>query len=180
LFEWLASIDFQPREAFSPLFGAMQKTPLTLEVQITKEYLGQATHLVYLGALWQQVLDADTYARGNGSTVARVIEGKVWPQKLTGMAGVSNIGADRDWTNGIFNQANWYAMGRLAWDPELDARAIAAEWAAQNFTQDPAFVKPVVDMMMISGEAVVNYMTPLGLHHQMASGSPLWTRSVGR
>jgi alpha-glucuronidase len=163
-------IDFQPREAFSPLFGAMQKTPLTLEVQITKEYLGQATHLVYLGALWQEVLDADTYARGKGSTVASVIEGKVWPQKLTGMAGVSNIGTDRDWTNGIFNQANWYAMGRLAWDHEADARAIAAEWAAQTFTPDPAFVKPVEDMMMISREAVVNYMTPLGLHHQMASG----------
>lgn len=177
-------IDFQPREPFSPLFGAMQKTPLALEVQITKEYLGQATHLVYLGALWQEVLEADTYARGKGSTVARVIEGKVWPQKLTGMAGVSNIGADRDWTNGTFNQANWYAMGRLAWDPEADARAVAAEWAAQTLTPDPAFVKPVVDMMMTSREAVVNYMTPLGLAHQMASahhyGPGPWVANLQR
>src|SRR3954451_14703057 len=103
--------------------------------------------------------------RGKGSTVANVIEGKVYPQSLTGMAGVANIGTERNWTGGVFEQANWYALGRLAWDPQADARAIAEDWARLTFSNDPAFVKPVVDMMMLSREAVVNYMTPLGLHH---------------
>jgi alpha-glucuronidase len=163
-------IDFQPREPFHPLFGAMPKTPLMMEFQITKEYLGFATHLAYLGPLFEEALDADTRVKGQGSTVARVVNGELHGYRLTGMAGVSNIGADRNWTGSHFDQANWYAYGRLAWDPELDARAIAEEWVRMTFTNDAAFVKPVVDMMMRSREAVVDYMMPLGLHHLFDTG----------
>ena len=161
-------IDFQPREPFHPLFGAMPHTPLMLEVQITKEYLGFATHLVYLAPLFAETLGSDTFARGKGSTVAKVIDGSLFRYAHTGMAGVSNIGSDRNWTGSDFDQANWYAFGRLAWDPLLPARQIAQEWVTMTFSTDPAFVAPVVDMMMGSREAAVDYMTPLGLHHQMA------------
>jgi alpha-glucuronidase len=154
-------IDFQPREPFHPLFGAMPKTPLMMEVQLTKEYLGFATHLAYLGPMWEEALGSDTYARGPGSTVRKAI---------TGMAGVANIGSDRNWTGSHFDQANWYAFGRLAWDPALEARSIAEEWLRMTFSNDAAFVAPVLEMMMTSREAVVDYMTPLGLHHQMARG----------
>jgi alpha-glucuronidase len=163
-------IDFQPREPFHPLFGAMPKTPLMIEFQVTKEYLGFATHLVYLGALFEETLRADTWARGKGSTVARVIDGSLDGHRLTGMAGVANIGSDRNWTGSQFNQANWYAFGRLAWDPQQSARAIAADWVRMTYTNDPRFVAPVVDMMMASREAVVDYMTPLGLAHLMGAG----------
>ena len=163
-------IDFQPREPFHPLFGAMPQTPLMLEVQITKEYLGLATSFVYLGPLFEEVLRADTYAKGKGSTVAKVIDGSLDGQAETGMAGVANVGTDRNWSGSEFNQANWYAFGRLAWDPDLSARAIAEEWARMTFSNDPAFVAPTVDIMMDSREAAVDYMTPLGLHHQMATG----------
>ena len=163
-------LDFQPREPFHPLFGAMPHTPLMLELQVTKEYLGQDTHLAYLGTMWQEVLDADTYARGPGSTVARVVDGSLFGQAATGIAGVANVGTDSDWCGSIFNQANWYAFGRLAWDPTLPAAAIADEWIRQTFSNDPAVVKPVKAMMLASREAVVNYMTPLGLAHQMARG----------
>jgi alpha-glucuronidase len=155
-------IDFQPREPFHPLFGAMPKTALMLEVQITKEYLGFATHLAYLGPLWQETLAAKTYARGQESPVAT---------RIAGIAGVANTGMDRNWTGSQFDQANWYAFGRLAWDPGLDPKAVAQEWLRMTFSNDPKFVAPVLDMMMGSREAVVNYMTPLGLHHQMARGS---------
>jgi alpha-glucuronidase len=163
-------IDFQPREPFSPLFGAMPKTPLMMEFQITKEYLGFATHLVYLGALYEEVLRADTQSRGKGSTVAKVIEGELDGHALSGMAGVANIGSDRDWCGSTFNQANWYAFGRLAWNPAQSARDIATDWARMTLAHDDAVVKPVVDMMMASHEAVVDYMTPLGLHHLMGTG----------
>ncbi|WP_313456514.1 alpha-glucuronidase family glycosyl hydrolase [Stenotrophomonas sp.] len=163
-------LDFQPREPFHPLFGAMPRTPLMLELQITKEYLGFATHLVYLGPLYEEVLQSDTHARGDGSTVARVIDGTLEHHALTGMAGVANIGNDRTWTGSHFDQANWYAFGRLAWNPHQSVRDIAAEWAAMTFSSDPAVVQPIVDMMMGSREAAVNYMTPLGLHHLMARG----------
>lgn len=164
------AIDFQPREPFHPLFGAMPHTGMFLEVQITKEYLGLATSLAYLAPLYEEVLHADTYAKGPGSTVERVIDGSLFGNKLTGMAGVSNIGTDRDWSGSTFNQANWYAFGRLAWDPGASSRAIAEDWVKMTFTADPNFVEPVVDMMMASREAVVNYMTPLGLAHLMATG----------
>jgi alpha-glucuronidase len=152
-------IDFQPREPFHPLFGAMPRTPLMMEVQITKEYLGFATHLVYLGPLYEEVLQSQT--RGQGDTVA---------QALTGMAGVANIGTDRTWSGSHFDPANWYAFGRLAWNPQQSSRAIAVDWAAMTFSPDPAVVQPIVGMMMGSREAAVNYMTPLGLHHLMARG----------
>jgi alpha-glucuronidase len=163
-------LDFQPREPFSPLFGAMPHTPLMLELQVTKEYLGQNTHLAYLGTMWQEVLDADTYARGPGSTVARVIDGSLFGYSRTGMAGVANVGTDRNWCGSIFNQANWYAFGRLAWDPTASAAAIADDWIRMTFSNDPRLVRSVAAMMMASREAVVNYMTPLGLAHQMARG----------
>jgi alpha-glucuronidase len=161
-------IDFQPREPFSPLFGAMRRTPVMMEVQITKEYLGFATHLVYLGPLYEEVLRSDTYAKGEGSTVARVIDGSLFGYGHTGMAGVANIGSDRNWTGSQFNQANWYVFGRLTWDPTLSAQAIAEEWVRMTFSNDPAFVAPVVALMMRSREAAVDYMTPLGLAHIMA------------
>jgi alpha-glucuronidase len=162
------ALDFQPREPFHPLFGAMPHTPLMLEVQITKEYLGFATHLVYLGPLFEETLRSDTYARGKDSTVARVIDGSLFGYSNTGMAGVSNIGSDRNWTGSHFDQANWYAFGRLAWNPTLGSRDIAEEWVKMTFSTDPKFVAPVVSMMMGSRQAAVDYMTPLGLHHQMA------------
>lgn len=164
------AIDFQPREPFHPLFGAMPRTPLMLEVQITKEYLGFATHLAYLGTMWEEVLRADTYARGRGSTVARVIDGSLDGHALTGMAGVANIGTDRDWAGSTFNQANWFAFGRMAWDPDASAEAVAREWSELTFGTDPEVTRTVTTMLMASREAVVNYMTPLGLAHQMATG----------
>ncbi len=163
-------IDFQPREPFHPLFGAMPRTPLMMELQITKEYLGFATHLVYLGTLYEEVLQADTHARGEGSTVARVVDGSLEGHALTGIAGVANIGVDRTWSGSHFDQANWYAFGRLAWNPQESARAIAEDWAALTFSPDPQVTGPIVRMMMDSREAAVDYMTPLGLHHLMASG----------
>jgi alpha-glucuronidase len=162
-------IDFQPREPISPLFGAMPHTPLMLEVQITKEYLGFATHLAYLAPLWQETLTSDTYANGAGSTVGKVIDGSLHGYKRTGMAGVANIGADRNWTGSQFDQANWYAFGRLAWDPTLQPSIIAREWVRMTFSNESRFTEPVVDMMMKSREAVVDYMTPLGLSHQMSA-----------
>jgi alpha-glucuronidase len=165
-------IDFQPREPFHPLFGAMPKTPQVLEFQITKEYLGFATHLVYLGPLYEEVLTADTFVHGKGSTVAKVIDGSLYgdkppKSKLTGMAGVANIGSDRNWSGSHFDQANWYVFGRLAWNPSASSRTIAEDWVRMTFSNDAAFVTPVVDMMMRSREAAVDYMTPLGLHHLM-------------
>ena len=163
-------IDFQPREPFHPLFGAMPRTPLVLEVQITKEYLGFATHFAYLGTLYEEVLRADTYARGPGSTVAKVIDGSLHGYAHTGFAGVANIGTDRNWSGSHFDQANWYAFGRLAWSPTASAEDIARDWVRMTFSDDAMFVARVVEMMMRSRQAVVDYMTPLGLHHLMAEG----------
>jgi alpha-glucuronidase len=163
-------IDFQPREPFHPLFGAMPKTPLMLEVQITKEYLGFATHLAYLGPLFEEALESDTHARGAGSTVAKVIDGSLHGARLTGMAGVANIGSDRNWSGSQFDQANWYAFGRFAWNTQAHARDVAEEWVRMTFGNAPELVAGTVDMMMGSRDTVVDYMTPLGLHHLMASG----------
>jgi len=164
------AIDFQPREPFHPLFGAMPKTPLMMEFQITKEYLGFATHLVYLGPMYEEVLRADTHAAGPGSTVAKVVDGSLDGHAISGIAGVANIGTDRNWSGSHFDQANWYVFGRLAWDPYLDSRTVAEEWVRMTFSADPAFVEPVVAMMMGSHQAAVDYMTPLGLHHLMGRG----------
>ncbi|KAA9132628.1 alpha-glucuronidase [Marinihelvus fidelis] len=177
-------LDFQPREPFHPMFGGMPGTPLMMEFQLTKEYLGFSTHLVYLGALWEEVLQTDTFAQGGGSTVAKVVDGRLDGHELTGIAGVANIGRDRDWSGSDFDQANWYAFGRLAWNPDGDAHVIAREWLQQTFSTDPAFVEPAAELMMRSREAVVNYMTPLGLTHIMGTGHHYgpapWVDDLGR
>ncbi|MCX7798105.1 MAG: alpha-glucuronidase [Melioribacter sp.] len=160
-------IDFQPREPFHPLFGAMPKTPLMMEFQITQEYLGQGTHLVYLAPLFKETLDSDTYSKGEGSTVAKVIDGSLFNYKISGMAGVSNIGTDRNWTGHLFGQANWYAFGRLAWDYNLSSEEIADEWIRMTFSCDKMVIDKIKAIMLKSREDCVNYMTPLGLHHIM-------------
>ena len=163
-------VDFQPREPFHPLFGAMPRTPLMMEFQITQEYLGFATHLVYLAPLFEETLRADTHTKGEGSTVARVIDGSLHGYARTGIAGVANVGTDRNWCGSVFACANWYAFGRLAWDHELTSAAIADEWVRRTFGNDTALVAPVKEMMLGSREAAVDYITPLGLHHLMAEG----------
>jgi len=163
-------IDFQPREPFHPLFGAMPQTPLMMEYQLTQEYLGFATHLVYMAPLFKEVLDADTHAKSNGCTVAQIVDGAADGHTLSGMAGVSNIGSDINWTGHPFGQANWYTLGRLAWDNTLTSAQIASEWLRQTFTNKQAFVDTVQQLMLASREILVNYMTPLGLHHIMGYG----------
>jgi alpha-glucuronidase len=161
-------VDFQPREPYHTLFGAMPQTPLALEVQITQEYLGCATHLVYLAPLYKETLDADTYCSGPRSQVAKVVDGSLEGHSISAMAGVSNIGSDRNWCGHPFAAANWFAFGRLAWDHTLSARKIAEDWLRMTFTNDERFVEPATEIMIGSREAVVNYMTPLGLHHLFA------------
>lgn len=178
-------IDFQPREPFSPLFGAMKKTSVMPELQITQEYLGQSVHLVYLATMWEEFLKSDTYQEGKGSTVARCTDGSLFPQKHTAIAGVSNIGSDVNWCGHTFAQSNWYAFGRLAWNNSLSSEQIADEWIKLTFadysgkidTQNSIFsadwqvnfLQPVKQMMLNSREAAVNYMMPLGLHHLFAA-----------
>lgn len=145
-------IDFQPREPYSPLFTAMKQTPMMVEFQITQEYLGFSNHLAYLAPLWEEFF------------------GEVRPDRLKAAAGVANIGMDVNWCGHHFAQANWYAFGRLAWNPLLTSDRIADEWLQQTFTSQSAFVCPVKAMMLQSREAVVDYMMPLGLHHQFAWG----------
>lgn len=178
------AIDFQPREPFHPMFGAMPDTPLMMEFQITQEYLGFSSHLVFLPKLFEEVLEEDTYTDGENSTVAQVIDGTNSNKKLTGMAGVANIGTEKNWTGHPFGQANWYGFGRLAWDPYIKSEDIAQEWLKINFSNDEDFVEPMTDLLMDSREAVVNYMTPLGLHHIMATshhyGPGPWVDNLGR
>jgi len=152
-------IDFQPREPMHPLFGAMPATRLAAEFQVTKEYLGFATHLAYLGPLFAEALDTPTERRA----------GETMGSSLAAMAGVANVGRDRDWSGSTFNQANWYAFGRLAWDPTLDPRTVAREWTVQTFGLPPAATDKVVTMMMRSREAVVDYTGPFGLAHLFGS-----------
>jgi alpha-glucuronidase len=163
-------IDFQPREPHHPLLGAMPKTPLLLELQLTQEYLGCATHLAYLAPLFKECLDSDTFAAGPGSSVARVIDGSLHGHELTGMCAVTNIGSDRNWCGHPFGASNWYAFGRLCWDPALSSQSIAEEWLRMTFSNEPRFVASAAQIMLDSREALVDYMTPLGLHHQMAVG----------
>lgn len=163
-------IDFQPREPFHPLFGALPHTQTAMEFQLTQEYLGFATHLVYLAPMFREVLDADTYRPQQGSTVANVITGKSYAYNHTVMAGVANIGNDINWCGHPFAQANWYLLGRLAWNPAANAETIAREWIQQTLTQDAGAINTISKIMLGSHEAVVNYMTPLGLHHIMGNG----------
>lgn len=141
-------LDFQPREPYAPIFDNIRQTPQIAELQITQEYLGQSKHLTYLAPMWKEFF------------------GFVNPSKLVGISGVANIGDDANWCGHPFSQANWYAFGRLAWNPSLSAEEIAHEWLVQTYeNQDEKFTKPVEMMMMTSREACVNYMMPLGLHH---------------
>jgi len=160
-------IDFQPREPFHPLFGAMPKTQLIPEFQITQEYMGFSNHLVFLAPMWREFFNADTYAKGRGSTVAKVVDGELNHQLLTGIAGVANTGTDRNWTGHHFLQANWFAFGRLAWNPDTKSEDIAQDWIRMTLTRSPLAVMILSDIMLKSHEAVVDYMTPLGLHHIM-------------
>ena len=177
-------VDFQPREPFSPLFGAMKQTSVMPELQVTQEYLGHSTHLVFLSTMWEELLQSDTYQQGQGSTVARVTDGSVYPQKHTAIAGVSNIGLETNWTGHHFAQANWYAFGRLAWNNQLKSEQIADEWIKLTFYEAESeknkaanyssewnqnFLTPVKQMMLDSREAAVNYMMPLGFHHIMSA-----------
>ena len=176
-------VDFQPREPFSPLFGAMKKTPVMPEFQITQEYLGQSIHLVFLSTMWEECLQSDTYQAGKGSTVARCTDGSIYQQKHSAIAGVANIGLDINWCGHDFAQANWYAFGRLAWNNRLKSEQIADEWIKLTFSPavvsntststnkswNTNFLVPVKQMMLESREAAVNYMMPLGLHHQFSA-----------
>ena len=159
-------IDFQPREMFHPLFGAMPRTPLMGEVEVTQENTGHSTSLVYLAPTWKEFLDADTGRPGPGSTVASILEG--YP--MTGIAGVANVGTDRNWCGHDFAQANWYAFGRLAWNPSSTADAIADEWARMTWGNDPVVVGTVTAMMRGSRQAMVDYEMPIGLAHIMEGG----------
>lgn len=163
-------VDFQPREPFSPLFGAMSKTAMMVEFQITQEYMGGSNHLVYLSTQFEECLDSDTYCEGPDCTVADVTSGKIYPEaySTTAIAGVANIGRDANWCGHDFAQSSWYAFGRLAWNADLTSEEIAKEWLQQTFTSEPAFVEPVLGMMMTSRETAVDYMMPLGLHHIFA------------
>lgn len=161
-------VDFQPREPFTPLFGALRKTQHMVEFQITQEYLGFSNHLVYLAPLFKETLDSDTYSDGEGSTVAKVTDGSLRPSKITALAGVANIGEDTNWCGHHFAQSNWYAFGRLAWNHTLSSEQIADEWIKMTFTHDNEFIAPVKYMMLTSRETCVDYMMPLGLHHIFA------------
>ena len=164
-------LDFQPREPFHPLFGAMPNTPLMPEFQIMQEYFGFTTHLVFLAPSYEECLKADTYSKGKGSFVAKIIDGTLTDYPITGMAGVSNMGADRNWTGHIFGQSNWYAFGRLAWDPYMNSSDIADEWVRMTFGNNKDIVGTISNFMVDSREIAVNYMTPLGLHHIMYAGT---------
>lgn len=163
-------VDFQPREAFNPLFGALRKTSEMVEFQITQEYLGFSNHLVFLAPLFKETLDSDTYSDGQGSTIAKITDGTLRPAKITAISAVANIGEDTNWTGHHFAQANWYAFGRLAWNHQLSSEQIADEWIKMTFTDDQNFLNPVKEMMLSSRETAVDYMMPLGLHHIFAGG----------
>jgi alpha-glucuronidase len=158
-------LDFMPREPFHPLFGAMPKTPLMAELQITQEYLGQSTHLVYLATMWHEFLQSDTYSKGPGSTVAKVIDGTLEGYRRTGIAGVANTGRDRNWTGYDVAQANWYAFGRLAWNTDLTPQDIADEWIRMTWGSAPDVVSTIRDILLGSRETYLDYTMPLGLHH---------------
>ncbi|WP_142685296.1 alpha-glucuronidase family glycosyl hydrolase [Chitinophaga polysaccharea] len=163
------AIDFMPREPFHPLFGAMPKTPLMMEFQVTQEYLGQGTSLVFLAPLFKETLNSDTYSKGKGSTVAKVIDGSLEKHSLSGMAGVANIGNDINWCGHPFAQANWYALGRLAWDHTLSSGQLADEWLRMTFSDNTDFLKAATALMLESRDIIVQYSNPIGLHHIMGT-----------
>lgn len=158
-------VDFQPREPFSPLFGQLTSTTVMPELQITQEYLGHSNHLVYLLPMWKECLDADTYQKGEGSTVAAITTGKLHQRPISAIAGVTNIGDSINWCGHHFAQSNWYAFGRIAWNPSLSSEQVADEWIKQTFTAQPEFLNPIKELMLRSREDNVHYEMPLGLHH---------------
>lgn len=158
-------IDFQPREPFSPLFGQLENTNVMAEFQITQEYLGFSNHLVYLHPMWKECLDSDTYQKGEGSTVSEITKGVTHSRPINAIAGVTNIGDSINWCGHHFAQSNWYAYGRMAWNPELSSEQIADEWIKQTFSSEKKFIEPVKEMMLMSRETNVKYEMPLGLHH---------------
>jgi alpha-glucuronidase len=158
-------VDFQPREPFSPLFGQLENTNVMAEFQITQEYLGFSNHLVYLHPMWKECLDSDTYQKGEGSTVAEITKGVTHSRPINAIAGVTNIGDSINWCGHHFAQSNWYAYGRMAWNPELSSEQIADEWIKQTFSSEKKFIEPVKNMMLMSRETNVKYEMHLGLHH---------------
>ncbi|MDQ8185329.1 alpha-glucuronidase family glycosyl hydrolase [Pelagicoccus sp. SDUM812002] len=164
------AIDFMPREPFHPLFGATPDTPHTLELQITQEYLGGDIHLVYLAPMWKETLESDTFAKGAGSTVAKIVDGSVFDHELTAIAGVANIGNERNWTGHPMAASNWYAFGRLAWDHQISSEQIADEWTRMTFGNDDSTVAIITKILLGSHQTVVDSSMPLGLHHIMYPG----------
>lgn len=181
-------IDFQPREPVSPLFGSLKKTNMTMEVQVTQEYFGFATHLAYQGPLFEEVLKTDLLVKGKGATLANILSGQfnkaTHKNARTGMAAVINSGTDRNWTGHPFVQSSWYAFGRMAWDYSLSADAIAEEWLRMTFSNQEKFISPVKKIMLESREAGVNYRSPLGLTHLYSQGDHYgpapWTEDMAR
>ena len=159
-------IDFQPREPFHPLFGGLKQTSVMAELEITQENMGHSTDLVYLAPMWREFLESDTYAGGQGATVASILA----RSPVTAIAGVANTGTDRNWCGHDFAPANWHAFGRLAWNPRLTAEQIADEWARATWGNDAMVLATITNMMRGSWEACVNYEMPLGLHHLMEAG----------
>ncbi|WP_243122200.1 alpha-glucuronidase family glycosyl hydrolase [Clostridium thermarum] len=156
-------MDFQIREAVSPLFGAMEKTNMILEFQAAQEYTGQQKHVCYLLPMWKEVLDFDTYARGKGSLVSKVVDGSLFNSKYGGITAVSNLGDSECWTGHPLAQANFYGLGRIAWNPELSSEEIAEEWVKLTFGSDSEVVEKVVSILMQSREVYEKYTSPLGI-----------------
>lgn len=177
-------IDFMPREPFHPMFGGFSNTPLAMEFQITQEYLGQSTHLTYLAPMFKECLDTDTFAKGKGSEVSKVIDGSLYNNQNSLIAGVANTGSDANWCGHPFNQANWYAFGRLAWDYTLSSDQIAKEWIGMTLTNDEKAKTQISDIMQKSLPTYINYTYPLGLHHMMGEGHHYgpepWLSKAGR
>lgn len=181
-------IDFQPREPISPLFTSLKKTNVMMEVQVTQEYFGFATHLAYQGPLFEEALNTDLLVKGKGSTLANILNGQLnkatHKNARTGMAAVINPGTDRNWTGHPFVQSSWYAFGRMAWDYSVTADAAAEEWLRMTFSNQQKFIIPIKKMMMGSREAGVNYRSPLGLTHLYSQGDHYgpapWTADMGR
>jgi alpha-glucuronidase len=162
--------DFQPREPVAPIFGGLTSTHVGAELQITKEYLGQNVHLVYLAPLWKEFFNFDTYAKGAGSTVGKVVDGTVYNDTMSSISGVANTGSDKNWCGHHFDQSNWYAFGRLAWNYSLSSSEIAYEWTKMTWGWNETAVKTIMKMLKSSREACVDYMDPLGLGGIFAEG----------
>lgn len=177
-------IDFQPREPYSPLFGALPNTNTALELQVTQEYFGFNLHLAYMGTYFTEVLNTITYVNGKSTTVGNIVSGDTFNYSITAIAGVINPGTDRNWTGHPFVQSSWYAFGRLAWDYTLSAEQIADEWVRMTYSNDKQIIDTIMDIMMASREAGVDYRSPLGLTHLYAQGHHYgpapWTADLPR